>query len=188
MEYFVANPKRGIKHPEIVDWATKEWQRRTGKVFRDPDRAIRKLAQGGKLIKVAKGIYRYDPGFVKQRNLEDFTAAQKAEIMRRDHYKCVECGRGKKDGVEIMVDHIKPKDLGGESAVENGETLCAQHNFIKKNYSQREAGKRFFAKMYETALRINDKEMIDFCNSIFDVYDKFNMDKQIRRPRNLEDF
>jgi 5-methylcytosine-specific restriction endonuclease McrA len=118
------------------------WQRRTGKVFRDPDRAIRKLSQEGKLIKIAKGIYRYDPDFIQQKNLEDFTPQQKAEIMKREGYKCLECGRGTKDGVELMVDNVKPKDLGGKSTIDNGETLCAQHNFIKKNYSQCEAGMR----------------------------------------------
>ncbi|EPT0397458.1 hypothetical protein ACVNVA_000891 [Campylobacter upsaliensis] len=36
MEFFKANEKRDIKHPEVVDWVVKEWQKRTGKVFRDP--------------------------------------------------------------------------------------------------------------------------------------------------------
>lgn len=57
MEYFKNNPRRDIKHPEIVDWVVAEYQRRTGKVFRDPDRGIRRLAQDGLLIKVKKGIY-----------------------------------------------------------------------------------------------------------------------------------
>lgn len=33
MEFFKNNPKRDIAHPEVVDWATNEWQKRTGKVF-----------------------------------------------------------------------------------------------------------------------------------------------------------
>jgi hypothetical protein len=63
MEYFKKNPNKDIPHPEIVDWATKEWLKRSGKVFRDPDRGIRRLSQDGLLIKVAKGVYRYDPDF-----------------------------------------------------------------------------------------------------------------------------
>ena len=73
MEYFKNNPNRNISHPEIVDWATKEWKKRTGNVFRDPDRGIRKLHQAGYLIKVQKGIYRYDPTLVTQHKLEDFS-------------------------------------------------------------------------------------------------------------------
>lgn len=26
MEFFKANPKRDIPHPEVVDWVVKEWQ------------------------------------------------------------------------------------------------------------------------------------------------------------------
>ena len=58
MEFFKKNSKRDISHPEIVDWATTEYLKRTGKVFRDPDRGIRKLHQEGYLQKIGKGIYR----------------------------------------------------------------------------------------------------------------------------------
>ena len=109
MEYFKRHPNRNIKHPEIVDWATAEYEKRTGKKFRDPDREIRKLSQEGQLIKISKGIYRYDPKAVKRRDLEDFTPTQKSQILKRDGYKCVICGRGLEDGVELQVDHIKPK-------------------------------------------------------------------------------
>ena len=46
------------------------------------------------------------------------------------------------DGVELQVDHIKPKDKGGKATFENGQTLCATHNFRKKNYRQTETGKK----------------------------------------------
>lgn len=74
MEYFTAHPNKDIKHPEVVDWVTDEWKKRTGRVFRDPDRAIRSLHQKGYLIKVSKGVYRYDPSnVILRRDLEDFT-------------------------------------------------------------------------------------------------------------------
>jgi hypothetical protein len=37
-EYFTKHPNKNIEHPEIVDWVISEWNKRTGKVFRDPDR------------------------------------------------------------------------------------------------------------------------------------------------------
>ncbi|WP_233704959.1 hypothetical protein [Helicobacter felis] len=40
MEFFKTNPNRDIAHPEVVDWVVKEYKERTGKVFRDPDRAL----------------------------------------------------------------------------------------------------------------------------------------------------
>nr|MBC8390066.1 HNH endonuclease [Actinomycetota bacterium] len=92
------------------------------------------------------------------------------------------CGRGKKDGVELVVDHIKPRDKGGTNDIENGQTLCMEHNLIKKNYSQTEAGKRYFIKMYEKAIANNDEKMIKFCKNIFNVYDEFGINGHINRP------
>ena len=54
MEFFKKNPNRDIPHPEVVDWVTAEYLKRTGKVFRDPDRGIRKLHQNGYLKKIKK--------------------------------------------------------------------------------------------------------------------------------------
>jgi hypothetical protein len=179
MEYFKKNPNRDIKHPEIVDWVVAEYKKRTGKVFRDPDRGIRSLSQNGLLIKVSKGMYRYDPDFVVKRELEDFSPAQKLAIMKRDNFRCVVCGRGIADGVEIQVDHIKPKDQGGKAEIINGETLCAQHNFQKKNYKQTESGKRFFIRLYEAAKANNDTSLKDFCTQILEVYERNNVNGHI---------
>jgi len=179
MEYFKKNPKREIKHPEIVDWVVAEYKKRTGLVFRDPDRAIRKLSQQGQLIKISKGVYKYDSDFVNNRELEDFTSAQKEEIFKRDDYRCVICGRGRADGVEIQADHIKPKELGGKAEIENGQTLCAQHNFQKKYYKQTETGKRMFIRLYELAKKNNDKELIKFCEDVLKVYEKNNINGHI---------
>jgi hypothetical protein len=170
-EYFKKNPRREIEHPEIVDWVVAEYKKRTGNVFRDPDRAIRMLSQRGVLIKIKKGVYKYDPDFVMDRKLKDFTPEQKEAIFKRDGYKCVVCGRGQNDGVEIHADHIKPRDLGGESTIENGQTLCAQHNFQKKNYRQTETGKKMFIRLYELAKKSNDKKLQKFCNDVLCVYE-----------------
>jgi hypothetical protein len=179
MEYFKKNPNRDIKHPEIVDWVVAEYKKRTGGVFRDPDRAIRKLSQEGMLIKIKKGVYKYDPDFVRNRNLRDFTREQKETIFKRDGYKCVVCGRGQKEGVEIHADHIKPRDLGGESTIENGQTLCAQHNFQKKNYKQTETGKKMFIRLYELAKNQKDNPLMKFCAEILSVYEKNNINCHI---------
>jgi hypothetical protein len=171
-EFFTKNPNRNIEHPEVVDWVVAEWKKRTGEVFRDPDRAIRSLSQKGFLIKIAKGVYKYDPDYVQNRELEDFTPEQKAIILKRDNYRCVICGKGRADGVELQIDHIKPKDLGGKATIENGQTLCAQHNFRKKNYKQTETGKKMFIRLYELSKEIGDKETQNFCSQILEVFEK----------------
>ena len=179
MEYFQNNPGKNIEHPEIVDWATEQYKKRTGKIFRDPDRQIRKLHQQGLLIKVKKGVYKYEPEMVQERNLEDFTKKQKEQILQRDGYRCVICGRGLQDGVELQVDHIKPKDKGGKATIENGQTLCAMHNFRKKNYQQTETGKKMFIRLYDQAKSINDIETMNFCAEILEVFEKNNINGHI---------
>ncbi len=182
MEYFKEHPMEDISHGPVVDWVTAEWLKDHSSPPRDPWRAIRKLHQEGKIIKIKKGVYRYDPNLVSETKTWDFPQKVKEEILERDGYRCVVCGRGVDDGVELVVDHIKPKDKGGTNDIENGQTLCMEHNLMKKNYSQTEAGKRYFIRMYEKALAVNDKKMINFCRAVFDVYDEFGINGHIPRP------
>ena len=53
---------------------------------------------------------------------------------------------------------------------------------MKKNYSQTEAGKRYFIKMYKIAIKKGDKRMIKFCKDVFDVYNRHRINLHIRRP------
>jgi len=182
IKYFQKHPKQDLPHGPVVDWVTVEYLKEHNEPPRDPWRAIRKLHQEGILIKVSKGIYRYDPGNIKESELFDFPQNIKAEIFHRDNYKCVVCGRGKAEGVELCADHIKPKDKGGDNSTSNGQTLCMEHNLIKKNYSQTEAGKRYFIKIYEQAVSKGDQNMIRFCKDVFDVYDKHKINGHIKRP------
>lgn len=182
LEYFEMHPNEDLTHGPVVDWIEKEYIKLGGTKPRDPWRDIRKLHQEGKLIKVSKGIYRYDPSYIQEVELFDFPPEIKEEIFRNDNYQCVVCGRGRKDGVEICADHKMPKDLGGSNTLDNGQTLCAEHNLLKKNYSQTEAGKRYVIKIYETAIAISDERMIKFCGDIFDVYDKHGINHHVPRP------
>ena len=178
-QYFIEHPNKEIGHPEVVDFVTAKWEKLTGTKFRDPDRAIRKLAQEGFLTKITKGVYKYDPSLVSKRELEDFSLSQKQEILKRDGYKCVICGRGRAEGVELHVDHIKPKDLGGRATIENGQTLCAEHNFKKKNLGQTETGKKMFIRLYELAKSNKDVNTQNFCEDILKVFEKYNMNGHI---------
>ena len=182
LEYFMMHPNKDLKHGPVVDWVEKEYIKLGRTKPRDTWRAIRKLSQENKLIKVSKGIYKYDPSHAQEVELFDFPPEIKEEIFRRDDYKCVVCGRGREDGVEICADHKRPKHLGGSNTLDNGQTLCAEHNLLKKNYTQTEAGKRYFIKIYETAVAIGDKRMVKFCKEIFNVYDKEGINRHIPRP------
>lgn len=180
LEYFKSNPNRDIEHPEIVDWLTKTYKKRAGEVFRDPDRGIRQLAQQGYLIKVKKGVYRYEPQNIKERSLSDFTLRQKKAVLKRDSYKCVQCGMGKKEGVELHIDHIIPRDFGGKAIIDNAQVLCSRCNFLKKNLKQTESGKKMFVRMYKMAKRENNEKILKFTKDLLEIYEKYNVNGHIK--------
>ena len=182
-EWFIKRPKRDISHDESKEGIENEYFKMANKRFEDVDRSIRKLAQIGFLIKVKKGWYRYDPQKSKIRKLEDFTPSAKKLILKRDGYKCVICGNGEKEGVDLQVDHIKPKELGGSGEISNGQTLCASHNFRKKISSQSETGKKMFIRLLESVKDSEDKNasLIEkFCEEILMVYEKHDIDGHIK--------
>ena len=181
-EYFIAHPKQDLNHGPVVDYVEEQYVKLTGKKPRDTWRAIRLLYQSGFLINVRKGVYRYDPDYVHEVELFDFPADIKEQIFRRDNHRCVVCGRGREDGVEITADHKKAKDKGGTNTLENGQTLCTEHNLLKKNYSRTEAGKRYFIQLYVDAAKANDENIMKFCLDVFDIYDKHEIDSHIPRP------
>ena len=178
-EYFKKNPNRSISHPEVVDWTTAEYLKKTGKIFRDPDRGIRKLHQEGYLVKESIGVYRYDPSLVNKRELEDFSPSLKQAIFKRDNYRCVFDGKGIKEGVTLHADHIKPKELGGKATLENGQTICGMHNNLKKIFKQTETGKKAFVRLYELAKTENNKELIKFCSEVLEVFEKNSINGHI---------
>jgi len=56
-------------------------------------------------------------------------------ILQRDRYKCVICGRSPAStlGIELHVDHIYPFSLGGKTHSDNLQTLCNECNIGKSN-------------------------------------------------------
>lgn len=179
LEYFQRNANLELEHGPVVDWVTDQYFLEYGKSPRDPWRGIRALHQEGILIKVRKGVYKFDPDAIAMKDIEDFSLYQKEQIFKRDNYRCVVCGRGIQDGIEIHADHIKPKDLGGKATIENGQTLCAEHNFKKKNYKQTETGKKMFIRLYELAKIQDDQELIKFCTEVLEVFEKNNVNGHI---------
>jgi len=180
LEYYEKFPGKDIPHKEAVDWLLVEYENRTGNKLRDPDRQIRSLHQKGILVKVKKGVYKYDPELVSANSFSDFTDAQKKAILERDGHVCAVCGRGPNDGYELHIDHIKPRKLGGTSDVENGQVLCSMHNMMKKYYKQTETGKRMFINLLRLAKRNNDTAMKDFIEDILKVFDNHDVNGHIK--------
>ena len=56
-------------------------------------------------------------------------------VLQRDNFKCCGCGSSPAItlGVELHVDHIDPWSKGGETVLENLQTLCSSCNLGKSN-------------------------------------------------------
>ena len=63
------------------------------------------------------------------------------KVMRRDHFSCRSCGAspGKDASVELHVDHVISWSKGGETILENLQTLCSRCNLGKANLSDGQA-------------------------------------------------
>ena len=57
------------------------------------------------------------------------------KVLQRDQFRCCSCGASpaKDPGVELHVDHIFPWSKGGETVLENLQTLCSKCNGGKSN-------------------------------------------------------
>ena len=50
------------------------------------------------------------------------------EVLKRDGYRCRECGASKDEGVTLEIDHIVPVAKGGTNDIDNLQTLCKKCN------------------------------------------------------------
>jgi hypothetical protein len=185
--YFLKQPGVEIPHKRSKKEIEEAWFDETGERMEDPDRMIRSLKDEGFLQKRGKGVYLYDPETSGVIELDDFTSAERDLILERDGYKCVTCGLGRESGLELHIDHIKPRSLGGQGTLENGQTLCSRHNFIKKNYSQTETGKKSFIRLLELVQSQpedpNASELESFLIDVLQIYEKHGIDGHIHWKR-----
>jgi len=96
----------------------------------------------GSWLKACEAFIKYknqDPIFSKisylkstarSRSLNEKTRLQ---VLKRDLYKCVKCGRSPANhtGIFLHIDHIKPFSKGGSNEIENLQTLCQKCNLGK---------------------------------------------------------
>jgi len=56
-------------------------------------------------------------------------------VLKRDNFSCKQCGSSpaKNSAVELHIDHIIPWSKGGETTLENLQTLCLKCNLGKSN-------------------------------------------------------
>ena len=65
----------------------------------------------------------------------DINLRLRFKVMLRDNFKCCICGKSPatSSGVTLHIDHIKPWSKGGESTIDNLQTLCSECNYGKSD-------------------------------------------------------
>lgn len=93
-----------------------------------------------RVFSYSEWIYEYDIVCEKRKkkNTKEYqrkimTDSLRYDIMKRDGFKCVLCGRKAEDGVKLHVDHIIPVSKGGKTIENNLRTLCDSCNLGKSN-------------------------------------------------------
>ena len=65
----------------------------------------------------------------------DINLRLRFKVMQRDNFKCCMCGASpaKNPSVELQIDHIIPWAKGGETTIDNLQTLCSKCNLGKSD-------------------------------------------------------
>lgn len=91
-------------------------------------------------IKIEKDNKEYTQVNEKTKSLNhktkrDINYRLRFKIMQRDNFKCVVCGSSpaKDPTIELHVDHIIPWSKGGETEIDNLQTLCSKCNLGKSD-------------------------------------------------------
>lgn len=76
-----------------------------------------------------------------------FNGALRQAILKRDHFRCVQCGKTPVDGVMLEVDHIIEFEDGGKTTFDNGQTLCKDCNKGKHQLKVLDDNNGFISQM-----------------------------------------
>lgn len=181
--WFASNPDRDISHLESKPAIENAWLTENGSRIEDADRAIRKLAEQGILRKVKNGVYRYESNQTSSQDSEMFSEFTKTAIFERDGFQCKVCGATPNQRVDLHVVPILRFELGGNSSVSNGQTVCSVHKIIdnlinnSKNISRSE-----LRKLLDKLSPRGKFDMIDnrrFLSDLLEIVEKNSRDQHI---------
>ena len=72
---------------------------------------------------------------VYHKTSRDINLRMRFKVLQRDNFKCCTCGASpaKDPSVELHIDHIIPWSKGGETEIDNLQTLCSKCNLGKSD-------------------------------------------------------
>ena len=90
--------------------------------------------EGNDLQTIAPAYINYNDSYNHKTNFEP-NLRLRFIVLKRDNFKCCACGASpaKDHSVNLHVDHILPWSKGGETIIENLQTLCQNCNLGKSD-------------------------------------------------------
>ncbi len=72
---------------------------------------------------------------IKHKTSREVNTTLRYKVLKRDNFKCCVCGASpaKDSHIELHIDHIIPWSKGGETTIDNLQTLCSKCNLGKKD-------------------------------------------------------
>jgi hypothetical protein len=126
-EWFRLNPDRDIPHLESKPLIEEAWLESTGSRIEDVDRAIRKLSEAGELVKIRKGVYRFNSTPLPGSSKLEFSEFTRQATLERDSFCCAICKETADHRRNLHVIPITPFDFGGLAVLSNARTVCSFH-------------------------------------------------------------
>lgn len=126
-EWFRAHSDRDIPHLESKPLIELAWLEQTGSRIEDVDRAIRRLAESGELIKVRKGVYRHDSEAAPSKSGGFFSEFTSQAALERDLFSCAICLEPADHKRDVHVVAVTAFELGGAPVLSNARTVCSFH-------------------------------------------------------------
>ena len=86
-------------------------------------------------IATSKNATENQPTQIQHKTNRDINLRLRFTVMQRDNFKCCACGASpaKDPSVELHIDHIIPWSKGGETVLDNLQTLCSKCNLGKSD-------------------------------------------------------
>lgn len=79
----------------------------------------------------------------------------RTQVLKRDHYRCVNCGQ---TGTDLHVHHVVPKSKGGTEELDNLVTLCAKCHSIQEGKGHELINSRLEGEDYDAYADEMDEE------------------------------
>ena len=172
MAHFKKHPNQALALDDWSDEVARQYKEQTGKTAYHLRAIVRRLYWDGKLERVGRGVYKYDPDAVPKRRFLRFTAKQRREIRDRDEDRCVVCGLGPIHGVRVYVDFLDP-NLPRTADIVNGAVFCARHSPSKSNLSMMDMIMMDLRAFSELAENAEGKEKPGFYEEIGEICRKY---------------